>query len=99
MSRPAERPFGWAPCIGLLAGVCLSAATAARCAPDGYVVATFWPAAGLGLMLLALAPARRWLALVPLLTVAGILGDLLAERGLRLSVTHGVWEALAALGA
>jgi PAS domain S-box-containing protein len=99
VSRHAERPLGWAPCLALLVGVCVAGTVAARSAPDGYVVATFWPAAGLGLIALALAPPRRWPVLVPLLALAGILGDLLADRAVRLSVTHGLWEAVTLLGA
>src|SRR5204863_9157026 len=67
--------------------------------PGGHVVATFWPAAGVGLVLLAFSPTARWLVLAPLLAVAGVAGDLAADRGVRLSVAHGTWEALALVGA
>ena len=70
-------------------------AVAVRFAPDGQAVATFWPAAGLGLILLSLNPRRRWLALAPLLALATCAGDLLADRGLRLAVAHGVVETIA----
>ena len=64
-------------------------------APDGRAVATFWPAAGLGLILLSFNPVRRWVLLGPLLVLATAAGDLIAERGLRLAVMHGVVEAIA----
>ena len=92
---PAERPLGWAPSSALLAGVVTAGVVAVRLAPDGRAVATFWPAAGLGLILLSLSPWRRWLALVPLLAVATTAGDVLGERTLRLGVAHGVVETIA----
>jgi PAS domain S-box-containing protein len=64
-------------------------------APDGRAVATFWPAAGLGLIVLALNAGRRWVVLAPLLLVATAAGDLIADRTLRLGVTHGVVETVA----
>src|SRR3954452_7428721 len=91
----ADRPLGWATSFALLAGVVAAGAVAVRLAPDGRAVATFWPAAGLGLILLALNGARRWLVLAPLLFVATALGDLIADRTLRLGVTHGVVETVA----
>jgi PAS domain S-box-containing protein len=91
----ADRPLGWAPSIALLAGVVAAGAVAVRLAPDGRAVATFWPAAGLGLILLAFSPIRRWLLLAPSLAVATLAGDQLADRGLGLSVAHGLAEAIA----
>jgi PAS domain S-box-containing protein len=91
----AGRPLGWAPSSALLAGVVAAGVVAVRLAPDGHAVATFWPGAGLGLILLALTPMRRWLALAPLLAVATFAGDQIGERGLRLSVAHGIIEAVA----
>ena len=95
MSPLADRPLGWAPSFALVAGVVAATAVAVHFAPDGQAVATFWPAAGLGLILLALNPIRRWLLLAPLLALATVAGDVLAERGLRLAIGHGVVEAIA----
>jgi PAS domain S-box-containing protein len=91
----ADRPLGWAPSFALLAGVVAAGAVAVRLAPDGREVATFWPAAGCGLILLSLTPWRRWPVLVPMLAVATLAGDLLGDRGFRLSLTHGLAEAVA----
>ena len=91
----ADRPLGWAASAALLAGVVAAGAVAVHFAPDGQAVATFWPAAGLGLILLALTPMRRWLVLAPLLALATAAGDVVADRGVRLAVTHGVVEAIA----
>ena len=38
---------------------------------------------------------RRWLLLAPLLALATLAGDLIADRGLRLAAAHGVVEAIA----
>ncbi len=67
MTPHADRPLGWAASFALLAGVVAAGAVAVHLAPDGRAVATFWPAAGLGLILLSLTPMRRWLLLAPLL--------------------------------
>src|SRR4051794_10649263 len=91
----ADRPLGWTASFALLAGVVAAGTVAVRLAPDGRAVATFWPAAGLGLILLGLSPWRRWLVLVPLLMVATSAGDVIAERNLPLAVAHGVLEGIA----
>ena len=95
MTPHADRPLGWAPSFALLAGIVAAGAVAVRLAPDGRAVATFWPSAGLGLILLALNPWRRWAMLAPLLALATFSGDLIAERGLRLAASHGVAETVA----
>jgi len=91
----ADRPLGWAASFALLTGVVAAGAVAVRLAPDGRAAATFWPAAGLGLILLGLSPWRRWLVLAPLLMLATSAGDLIAERAPRLAVEHGVLEGIA----
>jgi hypothetical protein len=91
----AGRPLGWAASAVLLAGVVTAGAVAVRLAPDGREVATFWPASGLGLVLLALTPVRRWAVLAPLLALATFVGDTIADRGVRLAVAHSVVEVLA----
>ena len=91
----ADRPLGWAPSFALVAGVGAAGAVAVLLAPDGRAVATFWPAAGLGLILLSLNPVRRWPLLAPLLALAILAGDRIADRDLRLAVAHGVLEAMA----
>ncbi len=91
----AERPLGWARSSALVAGVVAAAAVAVRLAPDGHAVATFWPAAGLGLVLLSLSPLRRWGKLAPLLAVAITVGDLIAGRDVGLAAAHGVLETAA----
>ncbi|WP_036563960.1 PAS domain S-box protein [Nocardioides halotolerans] len=95
MSTLAERPLGWAPTYALLAGVVAAGAVAVRLAPDGQAIATFWPSAGLGLIVLSLNPVRRWTALGPLLALATFSGDVLGGRGLRLAGAHAVAEAIA----
>ncbi len=95
VSTLAERPLGWAPTYALLAGVVAAGAVAVRLAPDGQAIATFWPSAGLGLIVLSLNPVRRWTALGPLLALATFSGDVLGGRGLRLAGAHAVAEAIA----
>lgn len=95
MSPPADRPLGWAPALALVAGVLGAAAVAVRLAPDGEAVATFWPAAGLGLIALALTKPRQWVVLAPLIAAAVAVGDVIGDRGTRLAVTHGTVEAIA----
>src|SRR5262245_30901100 len=95
MTTEADRPLGWAASFALLAGVVAAGAVAVQLAPDGRTVATFWPAGGLGLILLALTAGRRWLVLVPLFLIATTVGDVIADRTLRLGVTHGVVETVA----
>jgi PAS domain-containing protein len=95
VTSEADRPLGWAASFALLAGVVAAGAVAVQLAPDGRAVATFWPAAGLGLILLALNAGRRWLVLAPLFLVATAAGDLIADRTMRLAVTHGVVETVA----
>jgi PAS domain S-box-containing protein len=95
VTSEADRPLGWAASFALLAGVVAAGAVAVQLAPDGRAVATFWPAAGLGLILLALNAGRRWLVLAPLLFAATAAGDLIANRTPRLGVTHGVVETVA----
>ncbi|QIG42751.1 PAS domain S-box protein [Nocardioides anomalus] len=94
---PADRPLGWAPAVALLVGAAGAAAAAVRLAPAGQSVATFWPAAGLGLVAVVLSPRARWKVLVPLLAVAIAVGDLVVGRGVRIAVPHGVVEGLALL--
>ncbi|HET6938423.1 MAG TPA: PAS domain S-box protein, partial [Nocardioides sp.] len=95
MTSEADRPLGWAASFALLAGVVAAGAVAVQLAPDGRAVATFWPAAGLGLILLALNAGRRWLVVAPLLFLATAAGDLIADRAPRLAMTHGVVETVA----
>jgi PAS domain S-box-containing protein len=95
VTSEADRPLGWAASFALLAGVVAAGAVAVQLAPDGRAVATFWPAAGLGLIALALNAGRRLLVLAPLLFVATATGDLIADRTLRLAVTHGLVETVA----
>ena len=95
MTPHADRPLGWARSFALLAGVSAAGAVAVHLAPDGRAVATFWPAAGLGLILLSLSEMRRWLLVGPLLALAIMAGDLIADRSLALAAAHGVVEAIA----
>ncbi len=95
MTPHAERPLGWAGSSALLGGMVAAGAVAVRLAPDDRAVVTFWPAAGLGLVLLALAPWRRWLVLVPLMALATTAGDLLGQRSPSIAGAHGLIEAVA----
>jgi PAS domain S-box-containing protein len=99
VTHHAERPLGWAPVLGLLLGVAAATAVAVRLAPDGESVATFWPATGLAIIALALSRRQQWPILSAIALVAFFVGDLLADRGLRLSITHALVETLAAVSA
>lgn len=94
VTSPADRPLGWAPTGALVAGVLAAAALAVGVDLDGERVATFWPASGLGVVLLALSPLRRWAVLVPLLAATVVCGDLVGGRELGVAVPHGLAEAI-----
>ncbi len=99
MTPQADRPLGWAPSLALLAGVVVAGAAAVRLAPEGATVATFWPAAGLAIIALALAPRDRWLPLMGGVLIAFFVADQIGGRGLRLSAAHALVETLATYAA
>lgn len=99
MTPHADRPLGWAPSFALLVGVVVAGAAAVRLTPEEATVATFWPAAGLAIIALALAPRHRWLPLMGALLVAFFVADQIGGRGVRLGLTHALVETLATYAA
>ncbi|HEU4812156.1 MAG TPA: hypothetical protein VFT00_08435, partial [Nocardioides sp.] len=60
MTSSTGRILGWPVALGLLAAVYLSGLGAVLFAPAGDPVATWWPAAGISVALMVLAPRHWW---------------------------------------
>ncbi len=93
----APRQLRWPAALALLVGVYLVGAEAALFRPAGEPVAAWWPAAGLAVALVALAPRRWWPALVAALVIVTTASNLTGGRELGISSLFGIANAGEAL--
>lgn len=80
-----------------LGAVCAAGVLAIASAPDGSPVAIWWPAAGIGVTLLALTPRSWWWWLVPCLVAVTAVANFLQDRPLDLALWLGVANAAEAV--
>src|SRR5512133_3355915 len=83
--------------LALLVGVYVAGVGAVAFRPDRDPVAAWWPAAGLAVALIALAPRRWWPALAAGLVVVTTAANLTGGRELPVSVLFGLSNAGEAL--
>jgi len=93
MSRPGSARLAWPTSIALLGAVYVAGVGAVVFAPKGDPVASWWPAAGIAVALLALSPRRRWWRLAVGVAVVSMLANVTGGRPLDLSACFGVANA------
>lgn len=94
--RVPRRP-GWLVALGMLAAVYLAGVGAVLFAPPGDPVATWWPAAGLAVSLVCLAPRRWWALLFLGVVVSSGLANVTGGRDLPVSLLFGLSNAAEAV--
>jgi PAS domain S-box-containing protein len=77
----------------VLAGVLVLGVAAIELAPEGSPAASWWPAAGLAVILLGRTPRSWWWTLVPGIVVASVIANAVAGRPVDLSFCYGVANA------
>ena len=87
----------WPAAVALLVAVYAAGVGAVAFRPAGDPVAAFWPAAGLGVALIALTPRRWWPGLAGGIVVASAAANLTGGRELPVSVLFGLANAAEAL--
>ncbi|MDN4162895.1 PAS domain S-box protein [Nocardioides abyssi] len=85
MTRPDRRELAGSWTIALLAATWLAGVLAIWVTPDGFPVASWWPAAGIATALVALSPLRRAPALGLGVGLASLAANLVAGRDLDVS--------------
>ena len=96
-SRSGRGQLGLPTAVILIAAVYGAGAGAVLFAPDGDPVATWWPAAGIAVALVSLAPRRFWWALAGGIAVVSALANVTGGRPLDLSACFGVANAAEAV--
>ena len=94
MTGSGRYPYvGAVAALGALVAIYLAGTQAVHFAPQGTQVATWWPAAGIAVSLLVLAPRARW----PILTLGIVLAitaaNLTGGRAPEVSLAFGVANA------
>lgn len=97
MSIPGRGQITWLAAALLLLGVLLLGVAAIDLAPDGSPAASWWPAAGLAVILLGTTPRSWWWTLVPGIVIASVAANVLGDRPLDLSVCYAVANAAEAV--
>lgn len=101
MSQSGRGPISWPWALVLLAAVLATAILSVVVAPSDSPVATWWPAAGVAVILLSLSPRRWWWGLVPGIlagtTVANLVGDQPLDLALWFGAGNAAQAAIAAL--
>jgi PAS domain S-box-containing protein len=97
MSLSGRGQLGLPMALFLLAAVYAAGAGAVLFAPEGRPVAAWWPAAGVAVALVALAPRRRWLLLAVAIAVVSGAANVTGGRPLDLSACFGVANAAEAV--
>ena len=92
-----ERRWGVLWALALLALVYVCGISAVCFAPASSTVATWWPAAGVAVVLIVLSPRQWWPALVGGIALASGLANLSGGRSIELSVLFGIANAAEAL--
>lgn len=97
MSISGRGHIRWPVALLLLGGVLLAGVIALGTKPEDAPAATWWPAAGVAVILLGLTPRRWWWWLVPAIAVANLVANLLGDRPLDLALWFGVANAVEVL--
>ena len=97
MTLSGLRCPGWLVALGMLAAVYLAGVGAVLFAPPGDPVATWWPAAGLAVSLIALAPRRWWAPLAVGVVVSSGLANVTGGRHVPVSLLFGLLNAAEAV--
>ena len=80
----------WALSFALLLGAYAAGVGAVLFAPETSPVATFWPASVFTVSVLALAPRRQWVVLVPAVFVVSVVTNITGGRPVDVSLGFGV---------
>ncbi|GAA4369819.1 ATP-binding protein [Nocardioides caricicola] len=94
MSSSGPGKVGWPTAVGGLLAVYLAGVLAIAIRPEDSNIATWWPAAGIGVILLALAPRRAWWLLVPGVGVVTAAANLTGGQETDFSLWLGVGNAV-----
>ncbi len=97
MSISARDQVSWPVAGFLLLGIAVAGVAAVELAPAGSPAASWWPAAGLAVILLGLAPRSWWWSLVPGIVVASVIANLIGDRPVALSCCYAVANAAEAV--
>lgn len=95
ISRPAHAR--WPVVVGALLAVYVAGVSAIALRPEGTSIATWWPAAGVMVMLLALAPRRTWWVLAPAIGVATAAANFTGGQEFGFALWLGVGNAVEAV--
>jgi len=87
----------WPVAAALLGGVFVAGVASVALAPDGSPAASWWPAAGLAVILLGLTPRSWWWSLVPGIVVASVAANVVGGRPFGLSCCYAVANAAEAV--
>ncbi len=98
MTGSGRSPYvGALSALGALVAIYVAGTQAVHFAPEGGQVAAWWPAAGIAVSLLALAPRAWWPALAAGVVVAVAAANLTAGRSLDVSLCFGLANAAEAV--
>ncbi|WP_085872401.1 MULTISPECIES: ATP-binding protein [unclassified Nocardioides] len=97
MSNSGRGHLGLPAALLLLAAVLVAGLTVVLLAPAGSPAAPWWPAAGIAVTLLGLAPRRWWWWLVPAIAVTTAAANISGGRAVDLSCWYAVGNATEAL--
>jgi len=97
MSRPGSAQLSWPASIALLGAVYAAGVGAVVFAPEDDPVASWWPAAGIAVSLVALAPRHWWWRLALGVALVSMLANITGGRPLDLSACYGVANAAEAI--
>ena len=97
MSFSGRGYLGWPTALALLVAILAVGTGAVLLTPAGGAAATWWPAAGIGVSLVALSPRHRWWLLALGILVVTLLANLAGGRPPTLSAVYGVANAAEAL--
>ena len=97
MSPSGRAQLTWPVSGTILGGVYIAGVGAVLFAPAGDPVASWWPAAGFAVALIALAPRRWWWRLAVAVALVSALANVTGGRPLDLSACYGVANAAEAI--
>ncbi|WP_395692850.1 ATP-binding protein [Nocardioides sp.] len=97
MSTVGRARMSWPAAGLLLLAVLVSGVAAIRWAPVASAAASWWPGAGIAVVLLGRTSRRSWWVWVPAIVAVGLLANLLGGRPADLSVWYAVANAVEAL--
>src|SRR6187549_3446157 len=97
MSPSGSARLSWPMAVLLLGAVYVAGVGAVVFAPEDDPVASWWPAAGIAVALIALAPRRWWWRLAVGIAVVSAIANVTGGRPLDLSACFGVANCAEAL--